>query len=271
MPYHIYDGASWRQMSKGYTYDGSAWKPIQQLWVWDGSTWKRGFIRTPGTVATVNYSIASTVNSGTTVTGTVTWSAPTGEDTGLNAVARFYSRYSTLASTTLVSEQVITSGTTASFAFPISSNQTLYSQAAVAVLNGTNALLDAVGAPVFSPAELTTTYQAVGSPTMSNPTLTFNFSTNSISVSWTFTNAPSGATFLVEWLDDYQNPSYQARPSTTTSPVSISSLVHGYNLDSAQLGGYVLTTFTVRLTMRDSGGTIVLETFGSNSCYALFL
>lgn len=251
MPRKVNVAGTWRTIQQMYANENGTWRRVQRIYVNQNGTWRFAYARTPGVPQNVSLTVNGSSSSSQTTTSSpasaqVTWNVPA-TDANLPAGVRWY-----VNSTQVGSEENVTAGTTASTTVSLSSGDSKNIYAVVRFRNGAATSFssnDVYGSGAGS-NDISITWPAA---TVTNVSLSPNYAGDYLTVSWTATNAPSGATYGVSFYDDHDYPTAQSGGGTTDTSFTLylGAGYYGYDLEEFA-GDNTLVTFTVTVKMYDS-------------------
>lgn len=111
-------------------------------------------------------------------------------------------------------------------------------------------------------------YNHSASPTVTIVSATSNVSTDNVTFTWTYSGLPSGGYFTLDWYDSAWNSS-TATQNPVSSPYSMGTGVHGYDIINSGDPGSAAVTLTYTINMKNSGGTTVASAGDSVSFFYL--
>lgn len=248
MSFFINRNGTWTQISEAsgtsqklFVRASGAWQRVQQIYVQQNGTWRTVYRRVPAAPGAVSWSAPTSI-TGTTYTGTATWSSAGDGNASLPLSITFYQDGSPVETRTNVTSPQ-------SRVFTISGTSDTTYAVVYAVNGSTN------GAQASSNAVVTD--RAV--PTITSVILTPDYAADTITCSWVATNAPAGATYGVQWSDDYAHAGGEGLGIlTTTSRVLYKTANpypgHGYDLVNA-VAETIDVNFVFTVFMYQADGT----------------
>lgn len=270
MKVYVPSSNSWRDVPRAYVYNATlgAWKLVQRAYSYVQNVgWRLVFARVPGQVGAVLYSAPANSNETVSFVGQADWNPPSGDDTGLPVLVRFYKNG-------VRQETQVNPVAPASYNFSINTGETVTTYATVSILNGTylaeNNYEGAEGTPLASDTRSTQYYI----PAVNMSTITLNTSNDNVTLSWTPTNGPSGAWYRVYWsvfISSSGQTTAETMDVTQSTSLVVSAVQHGWDLLPSNFGATTNVQFYGRVEMYTAdNGTLLASssTIASDSCPA---